>query len=98
MKSRIYNNTDGAKDMGSYLELPLRQFLIQMPQYAHMILNSPIDVNDKNYIIRFQFQKNGIPHIEVGYPEDVEWKIGEPDKSKKPSYPSAMIAFDDKDE
>lgn len=88
MKSRIHNNTDGAKDMGTYLELPLQQFLKQMPQYAYVILNTPLDVNDENYIVRFKFQKNGKPLIEVGYPEDVEWKIGEPDKSKKPSYPS----------
>lgn len=38
MKSRIHNNTEGAKDMGTYLELPLRQFLRQMPQYADMIM------------------------------------------------------------
>lgn len=88
MKSRIHNNTDGAKDMGTYLELPLQQFLKQMPQYAYIIENTLIDVNDTNYIVRFKFQKNGKPLIEVGYPEDVEWKIGEPDKSKKPSYPS----------
>lgn len=90
MKSRIHNNIDGAKDMGTYLELPLQQFLIQMPQYAYAIENAPIDVKDTNYIVRFQFQKNGNPLIEVGYPEDVEWKIGEPDKSKPPSYPSSI--------
>lgn len=88
MKSRIHNNTEGAKDMGTYLELPLRQFINQMPQYADMILQTPVDLNDTNYIVRFCIQKSGSVRFEVGYPEDVEWRIGKPDKSKEPSYPS----------
>ena len=88
MKSHFYNNTDGAKDMETYLELPLRQFIRQMPQYTHILANTPLDLNDERYIVRFKSMKSGEIRLEVGYPEDVEWTIGEPDKSKKPSYPS----------
>lgn len=52
-----------------YVELPLPQFLIQMPQfsdYLHMILANAIDVNNADYIIRFQFQ-DGIPVFELDF-------------------------------
>ena len=60
MKSRISNNLDGAADMGTYFEMPLRKFILQMPQYAGMIYNSQIDIEDTNYIVRFRFKKNGV--------------------------------------
>lgn len=89
MKSRISNNLDGAADMGTYFEMPLRKFISQMPQYAGMIYNSQIDIEDTNYIVRFRFKKNGVIDLEIGYPEDVEWRIGQPDRSKKLSYPAS---------
>lgn len=87
MKSRIHNNTEGARDMGTYLELPLQRFLMQMPQYAHLVMSVPVDINDPNYVVRFQIQKDGKCRLEVGYPEDTMWQIGEQDKSKEPNYP-----------
>lgn len=87
MKSRIHHNLDGAADMGTYFEMPLRQFVSQMPQYANLIANTPVDFNDPKYIVRFRF-KNGNIKLEIGYPEDAEWKIGQPDKSGELIYPS----------
>ena len=43
MKSRFQNNLDGAADMGTYFELSLQRFIIQMPQYAGMLAGAPID-------------------------------------------------------
>lgn len=88
MKSRFHNNIDGAADMGTYFELPLRQFILQMPQYIGMFAGTAIDFDDPNYVVRFRYLKNGRLDIEVGYPEDAEWRIGQPDCSKKVSYPS----------
>ncbi len=88
MKSRFHNNLDGATDMGTYFELPLRRFILQMPQYAGMLANAPIDLDDPKYIVRFRFIKNGAIDLEIGYPEDAEWRIGQPDNSSKLSYPS----------
>lgn len=88
MKSRISNNLDGASDMGTYFEMPLSKFLIQMPQYAESILASGIiNVKDTNYIVRFRFTKKRKLDLEIGYPEDTEWRIGQPDDSKELSYP-----------
>ena len=89
MKSRFQNNLDGAADMGTYFELSLQRFIIQMPQYAGMLAGAPIDFSDPRYIVRFRFLKNGRIDLEVGYPEDSEWRIGQPDTSKQLSYPSA---------
>lgn len=89
MKSRFQNNLDGAADMGTYFELSLQRFIVQMPQYAGMLAGAPIDFSDPRYIVRFRFLKNGRIDLEVGYPEDSEWRIGQPDTSKKLSYPSA---------
>lgn len=96
MKSKIYNNVDGAKDCGTYMELPLLRFLMQMPQYAPLIAATVphIDLNDKNYIVRFVLQNNKPPLIEVGYPEDAEWRIGQPDNSKQISYPVKLDELD----
>lgn len=88
MKSRFHNNLDGAVDMGAYFELPLRQFVLQMPQYAGILAGSPINFDDPRYIVRFRFLKNGRIDFEVGYPEDAEWRIGQPDTSKPIDYPS----------
>lgn len=87
MKSRISNNLDGASDMGTYFEMPLSKFLIQMPQYAEPILASGINVKDTNYIVRFRFTKKRYLDFEIGYPEDTEWRIGQNDDSKELSYP-----------
>lgn len=89
MKSRIHNNIDGAKDCGAYFELPLLQFLRQMPQYAPLIATAGarLDINDPNYVVRFVLSKDGLSGIEVGYPEDAEWQIGQPDRSKQISNP-----------
>lgn len=89
MKSRFQNNLDGAADMGTYFELSLQRFIIQMPQYAGMLAGAPIDYSDPRYIVRFRFLKNGRIDLEVGYPEDSEWRIGQSDTSKQLSYPSA---------
>lgn len=94
MKSRFHNNLDGAADMGTYFEMPLRQFVLQMPQYAGMLAESLIDFDDKRYIVRFRFDKKGEIDLEVGYPEDAEWRIGQPDKSREISYPSEHKEID----
>ena len=73
--------------MGTYFEMPLSKFLIQMPQYAEQILASGINVKDTNYIVRFRFTKKRYLDFEIGYPEDAEWRIGQPDDSKELSYP-----------
>lgn len=89
MKSRFHNNLDGAVDMGAYFELPLRRFVLQMPQYAAALASAPINFDDPRYIVRFRFLKNGRIDFEVGYPEDAEWRIGQPDTGKPIDYPSA---------
>ena len=76
MKSRISNNLDGAADMGTYFEMPLHKFILQMPQYAGMIYNSQIDIEDTNYIVRFLRSNNNVMRMiigEIGNSND-DWK------------------------
>ena len=56
MKSRIHNNTEGAKDMGTYLELPLRQFAdMIMQRFGRDHIKNVYYIEDffPNYDVRF---------------------------------------------
>lgn len=62
----------------TYIELPLKVFTKVFPQYApdyKKMKKMGINFDDPLYIARMQTTKDGT-HIEIGYADDAEWRIG----------------------